>query len=81
MLVLPSNQGKNVNWKDPTHDIATKLNRAIALLYKIKNHVSFNTLKAIYFAIFDLHMNYANLIWGAKPQFKVKSYYFTEKKL
>ena len=62
MLVLPSNQGKNVNWKDPTHDIATKLNRAIALLYKIKNHVSFNTLKAIYFVVFESDIYYGNLI-------------------
>ena len=44
---------ENLNWKDQTDDIVTKLNRANALLYKIKNYISFNTLKAIYFAIFD----------------------------
>ena len=70
MLVLPSNQGKNVNWKDPTHDIATKLNRAIALLYKIKNHVSFNTLKAIYFAVFESDIYYGNLIQWLIPSYK-----------
>ena len=70
MLVLPSNQGKNVNWKDPTHDIATKLNRAIALLYKIKNHVSFNTLKAIYFAVFKSDIYYGNLIQWLIPSYK-----------
>ena len=68
------------NWSYNT-DLATELNRANALLSEIRNCVNFNTLKAIYFAIFDLHMNYANPIWEAKPQFKVKSYYFTEKKL
>ena len=52
----------------------TKLNRANALLYKIRNYVSFNNLKAIYFAIFDSHINYANLVWE-----HVKNYYFTEK--
>ena len=44
---------KNLNWKDQTHDIATMLNGANVLLYKIINYVSFNTLKAIYFEIFD----------------------------
>ena len=39
---------KNLNWKVQTHDIATKLNRGNALLYKIRNYLSFNTLKAIY---------------------------------
>ena len=56
--------GENLNWKDHIHDIATKLNRANALLFNIRNYVNFNTLKSIYFAIFDSHINYANLIWG-----------------
>ena len=62
---------ENLNWKDQTHDIATKLNRANALLYKIRNYISFNTLKAICFAIFDSHINYANLIWGQNPSSKL----------
>ena len=53
---------ENLNWKDHVHDIATRLNRA--LLFKIRNYVSFNTLKSIYFAIFDPHINYTNLIWS-----------------
>ena len=53
---------ENLNWKDQTYDIVTKLNRANALLYKIRNYVSFNALKVIYFAIFDSYTNYANLI-------------------
>ena len=63
---------ENLNWKVQTHDIATKLNRANALLYKIRNYVSFNTLKAIYFAIFDSYINYANLIWGQNPNSKLR---------
>ena len=43
----------NVNWKYHIHDIAAKLNRANALLLKIRNYVNFITLKLIYFAIFD----------------------------
>ena len=63
---------ENLNWKIQTHDIATKLNRANTLLCKIRNYVSFNTLKAIYFAIFDSHINYANLIWGQNSNFKLR---------
>ena len=63
---------ENLNWKDQTHDIVTKLNRANALLYKIRNYVSFNTVKTIYFAIFDSHINYANLIWGQNPNSKLR---------
>ena len=47
-------------WKQHIHDIAIKLNRANAILPIIKNI----TPKTIYFAIFDSHINYGNLIWG-----------------
>ena len=35
-------------------------------------NVSFNTLKAIYFVIFDSHINYAKLIWGQNPKSKLR---------
>ena len=50
---------ENPNWKDHIQDIATKLNRANAPLFKIRNYVKFNTLESIYFAIFDSRINYA----------------------
>ena len=55
---------ENITWKDHIHDIATKLNSANALLFKIRDYVNFSTLKSIYFAIFDSYINYANFIWG-----------------
>ena len=41
-----------------------KLNRANAVLCKVREYVSSSTLKSIYSAIFDSHLGYANLIWG-----------------
>ena len=46
--------------------LATKLNRANALLHKIRNYVSFNNLKAIYFAILDSHIIMQTLHGGKK---------------
>ena len=53
-----------MNWKHHVSDIAIKLNRANALPFKIRNFVNINTLKTIYYAIFDSHINYANVIWA-----------------
>ena len=61
---------ENLNWKDHTYDIVTRLNRTNALLYKIRNYISFNTLKAIYSAIFYSHINYENLIRKQNPNSK-----------
>ena len=55
---------ENLNWKQHIHDIAIKLNRANTLLSIIRNYVNKLTLRTIYFAIFDSHINYANLVWG-----------------
>ena len=55
---------ENLNWEQHIHDIAIKLNRANALLFTIRNYVNKHILRTIYFAIFDSHINYTNLIWG-----------------
>ena len=47
-----------LNWNVQAHDITAKLNRGNALLFKIRNYVSFNSLEAVYYAIFDSHINY-----------------------
>ena len=53
-----------MKWKHHVSDIAIKLNRVNALLFKIRNFVNINTLKTIYYAIFDSHINYTNVIWA-----------------
>ena len=55
---------EKLNWKQHIHDIAIKLNRANALLFTIRNYVNRYILRTIYFAIFDTHINYDNLIWS-----------------
>ena len=65
---------ENFNWKQHIHDIAIKLNRANALLSIIRNYVNKLTLRTIYFAIFDSHINYVNLIWDQKPTVELSSY-------
>ena len=49
-------------WKQHIYDIAIKLNRANALLFKIRNDLNKHILRTTFFAIFDSHKNYVNLI-------------------
>ena len=48
------------------NDLAAKLNRANALLFKIRDYVNQKVLRFIYFAIFDSLFNYDNLIWAQR---------------
>ena len=63
------------------YDIVAKLNGVNALLYKIKNYVSFNILKVIYFEIFDSHITYVILIRGQNPNSKLRIITFQKKAL
>ena len=55
---------QNLNWHHHINYLAAKLNRANALLIKIRNYVNPNVLRSIYFAMFYSHLNYASLIWA-----------------
>ena len=43
--------------------ISTKLNKANAILSKVRHFVDQETLKAIYHAIFESHLYYSSLVW------------------
>ena len=58
-----------LNWKSHVNAIATKLNIANAMLYKVRDFVNANILKSIYYALFESHINYVYInyvcfIWG-----------------
>ena len=58
--------GERLTWNEHINDIAIKLNRANAILYKVKEFVNTRVLKSIYQAIFDCHLYYVNTVWGQK---------------
>ena len=53
-----------LNWKGHINDIAPKLIKASAMLYKIRDFVDAGILKSIYCALFESHIHYACIIWG-----------------
>ena len=63
--VNPNNNNDNKKkWHHQINDLAVKLNRANALLFKIRNLVNQKVPRSIYFAVFYSHLNYSNLIWA-----------------
>ena len=60
--------GERLTWNEHINDIAIKLNRANALLYKVREFVNTMVLKSIYHAIFDSNLNYANTVWDQKKK-------------
>ena len=54
----------NLTWQHHVNDLSMKLNRANALLFKMRKHVSLKILRSIYFAIFDSYLSYYCLVWA-----------------
>ena len=54
----------NLTWQHHINDPSIKLNRANAVLFKIRKYVSPKILRSIYFAIFDSYLSYCCLVWA-----------------
>ena len=52
----------NLTWQHHVNNLSIKLNRANALLFKIRKYVSLKILRSIYFAIFDSYLSYCCLV-------------------
>ena len=48
---------ESLTWNEYINDIAIKLNRANAMIYKVREFVNTRVLKLIFHAIFDFHLN------------------------
>ena len=54
----------NLSWQYHVNDLSIKLNRANALLFKMRKYVRRNILRSINFAIFDSYLSYCCLVWA-----------------
>ena len=66
----------NLSWQYHVNDLSIKLNRANALLFKMRKYFSLKKLRSIYFVIFDSYLSYCCLVW---LQHYSTNYNFTKK--
>ena len=55
---------EHLTLKPHINGISTKLNKANAMLSKIRHFIDQKSLKAIYYAIFESHLYYYSLVWA-----------------
>ena len=54
----------NIGWQYHVNDLSIKLNRANALLFKMRKYNSLKILRSIYFAIFDSYTYPTAVLFG-----------------
>ena len=55
---------ENLNWDNHLSCLIIKLSRAVGILSKLRYYVDFHTLRTIYFALFESHINYCLPCFG-----------------
>ena len=54
----------NLKWNAHINRISKKISKAIGIIGRIKNFLPVNTLKILYFALVNSHLDYGLLCWG-----------------
>ena len=54
---------ENQCWKLHCNYICNKISKYMHLFYRIRNYVSVESLKLLYFALLYPHMTYCNTVW------------------
>ena len=55
---------QHLTWQQHINDPSAKVNKANALLFKIRKFVDNKILRSIYFAIFESNLKYCSLVWA-----------------
>ena len=70
---------KKLTWKQQINHVALKLNKANAMLSKLRHVLDIKTLRSVYYAIFESHLCYASLVWAQNTN-SVKRLHLLQKK-
>ena len=54
---------KRLTWKHQINHVVLKLDKANAMLSKLRHVLDIKTLRSVYYAIFESHLCYASLVW------------------
>ena len=53
-----------LTWKQHINHVNLKVTKGLAILYKLRNYVSEQILRMLYFSFIQPHIDYGLLIWG-----------------
>ena len=69
---------KRLTWKQHINHVALKLNKANAMLSKLRHVLDIKTLRSVYYAIFESYLCFASLVW-AQDNNSVKKLHLLQK--
>lgn len=71
----------NLKWKFHIDNINTKISKLIGVLYKIRNSLTQDSIKTIYYSLAYPHFIYCSAVWGGAYNTYTQTLFTTQKKL
>ena len=62
-----------LSWSHHIKYVNLKISKGIAILYKLRHYVSKNTLKMLYHAFIQPHIDYGLIVWGSATKINLKT--------
>ena len=72
---------KTLSWSPHIKHINLRISKGTAILYKLRHHVSKNTLKMLYHAFIQPHIDYGLIVWGSATKSNLKIFQDKMKKV
>ena len=70
-----------LRWDHHTNELAKKLNRAVGMIFKIRNDCNENALISLYYSLFHSHLCYGLSVWGTSNERSMSKLYILQKKV
>ena len=70
-----------LTWKPHINFVLGKISRMVGILSKVKNNLTFSSLKSIYYSLVYCHLQYGIVFWGAASQQEVNKIFIAQKKI
>ena len=70
-----------LRWNHHINELAKKLNRAIGMIYKIRNDCTKDILRSLYFSLFHSHLSYGLSVWGTSNEDQLSKLMLLQKKI
>ena len=71
---------ESITWKNHIALIENKISKNIGILYKMKDILSLQCLKKLYFSFVHSYLTYCNIIWGSTNYNKIKRLHRKQKR-
>ena len=70
---------QSLTWSDHIKTVKQKVNKSIAILYRVKNNMPLPTLRYLYHALIQPYFEYCNIIWSINRSTALSKLFISKK--